>query len=139
MSYARFSSDDFRSDVYAYESVYGGISIHVAGNRVRGWIPRTFHIPIQWVIESHHSKLKDLRYRMAVRLYVLTYRIQSWYLSVAPRKFYSGAYAGETVYCDSHEEAIDALKMLKRLGYRVPQHAIDRIHEDELESKKEVP
>jgi hypothetical protein len=33
MSYCRWSSDSFRCDVYAYEHVGGGFTIHVAGSR----------------------------------------------------------------------------------------------------------
>jgi hypothetical protein len=40
MSYARFSTDGFRSDVYVYASVSGGITVHVAGNRFQSDQPR---------------------------------------------------------------------------------------------------
>src|SRR5690348_8302216 len=33
MSYCRWSSDGFRSDVYVYESVYDCWTVHVAGRR----------------------------------------------------------------------------------------------------------
>lgn len=33
MSYVRWSSDGFRSDVYAYESVHGGFTLHIASRR----------------------------------------------------------------------------------------------------------
>ncbi len=36
MSYVRWSSDGFRSDVYAYESCYGGFELHIAGRRKAG-------------------------------------------------------------------------------------------------------
>lgn len=37
MSYCRFSSDDFQSDLYVYANVSGDWTIHVAGNRVE-WL-----------------------------------------------------------------------------------------------------
>ncbi len=33
MSYCRWSSDDFRCDLYIYDDVRGGVTIHVAGRR----------------------------------------------------------------------------------------------------------
>lgn len=39
MSYCRFSTDDFRCDVYAYESD-NGFTIHVAGSRFVGDCPK---------------------------------------------------------------------------------------------------
>ena len=34
MSYCRFSNDDYRCDVYVYDSVYDCYTVHVAANRV---------------------------------------------------------------------------------------------------------
>ena len=39
MSYCRWSSDNWKCDLYCYEDVSGGITTHVAGNRIVGDIP----------------------------------------------------------------------------------------------------
>src|SRR5262245_39486685 len=39
VSYCRWSSMNWRCDLYCYEDVDGGYTIHVAGNRVDGDIP----------------------------------------------------------------------------------------------------
>jgi hypothetical protein len=39
MSYCRFSSDNFKSDVYVYAHIAGGFMTHVAANRIVGGIP----------------------------------------------------------------------------------------------------
>lgn len=44
MSFCRFSDDNFKSDVYAYESAEG-FELHVAGNRVVAHIAAKFNIP----------------------------------------------------------------------------------------------
>lgn len=36
MSYVRWSSDDFKSDVYCYVDMSGGFTTHVADNRIIG-------------------------------------------------------------------------------------------------------
>jgi len=40
MSYCRWSSDDYRCDLYVYADVSGGFTVHVASNRVPDDTPR---------------------------------------------------------------------------------------------------
>ena len=47
MSYCRFSSEDFSSDVYCYADCSGGFTTHVASNRIIGDIPKSEHLFIK--------------------------------------------------------------------------------------------
>ena len=47
MSYCRFSSDDYGCDAYVYEDVSGGFTIHLAGRRYLGDVPKTSTIDLK--------------------------------------------------------------------------------------------
>lgn len=140
MSYCRFSSDDFRSDVYVYEHVFGGIAIHVAGNKPRGWIPRIWKIPHQHIVidDQPATRWERLRYKLHLWAFLTTYRLQQRYLRLAPRRFYTDRpFAGESFYGLSYDEAIERLMELEEYGYRVPDGVINRLMDDEREQLKE--
>ena len=58
MSYCRWSSDDFRCDLYIYESAAGFV-IHVAANRVE-WDPPTSPYKLE-KLQLPHEKARHLR------------------------------------------------------------------------------
>ena len=112
MSYCRFSSDDFKCDVYVYEDVQGGFTTHVAGNRIIYSEPLPPEIPCNqenmraWVRrESKVSKIIDASGREDIEL----------------------PYAGESFNDVSAAECADRLESLRSIGYIVPQYAIDAL------------
>ena len=115
MSYCRFSSDDFNSDVYCYEAVTGGFVIHVAHCRVVGDIPKAQHLLAKETMEE----------------FFVAHRTQLNFLETAEREPIGLEYDGETFVEDGPQEAADRLESLLEAGYQVPQYAIDALREEQ--------
>lgn len=114
MSYCRWSTDDHMCDLYVYDSVSGGIAIHVAGNRLIYKEPLpdpVSYLDIDAFMSRHEKvgKMIDEAYRVRIDL----------------------PYAGESWDGLSHEEAIEFLIELRQLGYRFPEHVIGMIQEED--------
>lgn len=111
MSYCRWSSDDFKCDVYVYEDVAGGFTTHVAGNRVvytKELPPPLPHdaTPKEWL--ERHDKVSKI-YRRSKRVPIgLPFDDQSF-------------------NDDTAKECAERLIKLKEIGYNVPQYAIDAL------------
>lgn len=104
MAYCRFSSDDFRCDVYVYEDVTGGWTTHVAGNRRA---------------ESYTPMPNDIDFA----------QMEEWEkANLVPIKL---PHAGETFNDATPGECADRLESLRALGYQVPQRAIDLLREEQ--------
>lgn len=114
MSYCRWSTDDHMCDLYVYDSVSGGISIHVAGNRLiyKEPLPE----PVSYLdIDSfiaRHAKINQM-------------------IGEADRVNIDLPYAGESMDGLSNDEAIELLIELRHLGYRFPEHVIGMIQEED--------
>lgn len=115
MSYCRFSSLDYFSDVYLYESLRGH-ELHVARRRHvfdRGLLPEMpkMNDP-DWAekFTERNRILMDLVSKAEIVPIGLSHDGLSWTLT--------------------REEALDKLLMLRREGYRVPQGAIDTLREE---------
>jgi hypothetical protein len=113
MSYCRFSSDNFASDVYAYESVHGGFQIHVAGSRVVGDVPK---LP---------PFSKD-----NAEAYMTAREAQGAFLDTCVYEDIMLPHAGESFVEPTAATCADRLLLLRALGYHVPQHAIDALREE---------
>lgn len=110
MSYCRWSSMDFKCDLYVYEAD-DGIAIHVASNRVVGDVPS-----IDWYsAELLHS----------------TYKAQMEFLDTAEREPINLQYDGESWYCLSKDAACTVIDMLEQEGYVFPEGLCESIMEDE--------
>lgn len=115
MSYCRWSSDNFKSDVYVYEDVRGGYTTHVASNRI---ISEVF--PFDWenVHETYDKHIESLK--------------------KAIREPITLPHAGESFHSQSLEECIDTLEYLVSLGYNVPQRALDALKQELKEQNETV-
>jgi hypothetical protein len=120
MAYCRWSSDDFRCDVYVYEA--DKWTIHVAGNRILGDIPR---------LPKHPQGVPE-----AIDAWFVAYRQQSDFVKAAQREDIDLPHAGETLEADTPGECAATLKTLRGLGYRVPQYAIDALEAEQAEMDK---
>ena len=118
MSYCRFSSCDWWSDIYCYADVSGGYTIHVAAGRILGDIPKAEHL---WA----EGKLDE---------FLEAHRAQMDFLNTAERELIGLPHDGETFNFSSAGEAAKYLQELSELGYHVPQHAIDWLIEDSEEA-----
>ena len=109
MSYCRFSSMDFKCDLYVYESDEG-VSVNVATSRVVGDVPS-----INWADT-------ETVYR--------TYKAQMEFMKTAQRKTIGGAYDGMSWYGLSHLEAAGLVSVLQDSGYIFPEDLIEDLLED---------
>lgn len=115
MAYCRWSTDDYQCDLYVYADVSGGYTIHVAGGRYLFKEPLpppvSFMTDIpEWV--ERHNKVMAM-------------------CEAADQEKIDLAYAGDSFYGYSAEQAVDTLRMLHGLGYRFPcDEVTEAIQED---------
>ncbi|MBC4813797.1 hypothetical protein H8L49_28865 [Klebsiella quasipneumoniae] len=122
MSYCRWSSEDFQCDVYAYESVHGGFSVHVAGNRVVFTEP----LPEQVLLEKENILALVERNHKVMKM-----------VDEAKRLPIGLPHDGEDFFEGDASACADRLESLKTLGYRVPQYAIDSLREEAAEGDQQ--
>lgn len=120
MSYCRFSSDDWRSDVYVYES-HDGWVVHVAGSRGHKPVPAPDmkglidgRVPAELVAEQ----VADMRRRIEERRLVPI----DHPLAGESRTF------GEPSCC------ADWLEHLMTEGFHVPEHVVPALREEAIDS-----
>lgn len=130
MAYCRFSSLNWRCDVYAYEDCAGGFTTHVARRRVVLPVLPMFNPPVGWAVHRDRSAFTRLRFDLGCRLMLATYRLQFFMLSVMPRRDIGLPFDGETFSDGTARECADRLAGLASLGYVVPQYAIDALLEE---------
>ena len=110
MSYCRLSDDDFECDIYAYDSINGGINIHVADSRYLGDIPKIDMTSIDTLVST----------RLA----------QNEFIKGAGTRPIGLSRDGTSYYGLSRCDAVSMLVSLKKEGYCVPDNAIIAIQED---------
>lgn len=112
MSYCRFSSDNWKSDVYVYESSGGFVTV-VAGNRLVGDVPPL--LPIK------HENTDE---------WLAAYRAQRNFMETAEHAPIELPHAGEGFTDYTAADCVARLLQLRALGYHVPQCAIDSLCEE---------
>lgn len=117
MSYCRFSSDNWKSDVYVYASAEDCYNIHVASNRTVGEAPEV-------------PSLMSVDLETNPNIWLDAHKAQMEWLEKAKRNKIDLPYAGESFCEESPKAAVARLKELQQLGYHVPQHAIERLQEE---------
>lgn len=113
MSYCRWSSDNWRSDLYCYEGVGDGFVTHVAANRIVGDIPQT--PPFGSVSMAE---------------WMAAYSEQRRFLATAKREPIGLPHDGESFYNDDLAGMLARMKELQALGYHVPASAIAAAEEE---------
>jgi hypothetical protein len=126
VSYCRFSSDDFRSDVYVYADSGGGWTTNVAGNRL------VFDQPLPPEVELPTNSDGERFAAWAER-----HRIVRSMIDRAERVYIGLPYDGECFNDPSPGACADRLEMLQRAGYTVPQYAIDALRDEDREARPE--
>lgn len=121
MSFARFSSEDFTSDVYAYvDAAYNLITVHIATSRHdfdRSTLPEITADPIaepqphseQW-LHRHQALMEAIRSAKTIQ--------------------YSDEYAGRSYYNLTRAQAIELLDKLEQRGYHIPAGTQEAIAEE---------
>ena len=114
MSYCRWSSDGFRSDVYVYDAT-GWITM-VAGNRIAN-IEDAPHVT---------ANAEDVGEWMAQRQ-----AFMKWLENHAEHILIGLPHDGEVFTDPTPGACADRLESLRAMGYHVPQHAIDTLREEQ--------
>lgn len=124
MSYCRFSSDDFRSDLYVYASADDLFVIHVAGSRWAQIPPPEYHYPEEHrVYEGEHGGFHLTPEGVAAWR---AWQDENW-------KFIDIdlPHAGEEFRLSSPGECADKIEELGRLGYYYPERAVARLRAEQ--------
>lgn len=128
MSYCRWSSDNGRCDVYVYEDASGGWTTHVAARRrLFAAIPA---LPISWA-----GKGDDWKGRLMRRLWAWSYQFNMWMVGLIPLRDTKLPYNGATFNDPTPLACAVRLIELRRIGYNVPQRAIDALVEEHAQSQ----
>lgn len=117
MSYCRFSSDSFRSDVFVYSGT-GGYHILVAQFRCANSFPYPELLPApegKRAQERHYKAVAEGRKR--------------WFSTMTRSKI-ELEHSGETFIVESAQAAIDRLKYLARIGFHVPESALQALADE---------
>ncbi len=123
MSYCRFSSDQFRCDVYVFEHCGGWWQIYVAGNKLVSDTPRPEFTAGDWWARGEEG----------IAAYTACDTALCEWMEQAQRVAIELPHAGEGFELGSPGDCADTLVMLKELGYVVPQSAIDALREEAAE------
>lgn len=118
MSYCRFSSDDFQCDVYVYDSEEG-IVTHVArARRVvdTSTLPALNGNDVDAILRRHRELMRQF---------------DDESIPIVPIGLSED---GKSFVDDTPGEAADRLETLRAMGYRVPQHAIDVLREEHVQT-----
>ncbi|MCR4330436.1 MAG: hypothetical protein NUV49_00965 [Patescibacteria group bacterium] len=108
MSLCRWSSMDFACDLYCYYDCNGGITTHVASNRIKGDVPKL----IRWKKEN-----KDA--------WFAAHEAQSEFLKTAKHEPIGLPEEGETFNDSDLASFKERLRYLKELGYIFPESLFD--------------
>lgn len=120
MSYCRWSTNDFSCDLYVYASGDNEYTIHVAGNKPIGDIPK---------ITSDYMNAGGPGDTVRCEEWRSQHQTQLDWLMACEREKITLPYAGESFYLPQ-EQTVAKLKELKALGYRFPGYVIEDIEDD---------
>ncbi len=115
MSYCRFSSDDFKSEVYVYEGIGDEFVIHVAAQKHQADTPIP-HLPSISSVTTGE--------------FTVAYQAQMDWLEKATLVPIDRAYAGHTFRYGTASECAHQLESLRDLGYHIPDGVIETLYEE---------
>ena len=111
MSYCRWSSDNFRCDLYCYADCGGGYTTWVANNRVVGDIPIVLNdiMSNDW-LDKHNKQME--------------------FLDNAEREEIGLPHDGESFNDPTLEAFLERLLYLREVGYNFPDYVLGRIMDE---------
>jgi len=142
MSYCRFSSSNWRSDVYVYEDVSGGWTTHVAGRRrlVQPIPELSFSFSLKlhrWSGCKYDTETLQFAYPSKIRRAVYhawIYISAFWYrqvhmrsLDMIPLRPIGLRHDGETFSDPTPISCALRLLELRSIGYFVPEYAVENL------------
>lgn len=113
MSYARYSSDNWKSDVYVYFDGSNYV-LNIAQVRLAVELPPIDFTSVETIVESNRRQMDALNDATTVGNFV----------DIELPK------AGEMIIFEDLESLRAELLSLREIGYHIPQSAIDAINED---------
>ena len=122
MSYCCWSSDNYKCDVYCYESADGYVT-HVASGRYIG----IDDIPPEPRIEDFTEETQDEWQQQ--------YKARRAEMEQLPIEKIALPHAGESFIDSDATEMVNRLRWLAGLGYHVPEFVFDELNEEIAEGK----
>lgn len=116
MSYCRWSSDNFKSAVYIYESIEGWVT-HVAASELIGEAPFGEYLDV----------IKDIPVDEWTRRYK---ERENWFKNVERKKI-GLPFDGQTFIDQTAHECASRLQTIKDAGYHVPDGVIEDLESEE--------
>jgi len=113
MSYCRWSSDNWKCDLYCYEDANGCITTHVACNRIVGDVPE-------------EPSILDV----SADEFMKAHKKQVEFLDTAKREKIGLPYDGKTFSDPDYESFLKRLLHLREVGYNFPDWVIEEVEED---------
>lgn len=113
MSYCRWSSDNFKCDLYCYEDSGGGFTTHVASNRVLDDIPKVPHI-----------------LKVTTEEYMEAHKLQSIFLDSAEHRPIGLPYDGKSFNDDDLQSFLERLLLLREVGYNFPDFVLSTVNDE---------
>lgn len=114
MAYCRWSSDNWKSDIYAYESDYG-YEIYVAGNRIVGDVPEVDYMADIDTVRKQYAEYKA-------------------FMDAAEHVPIDLPHDGESFTCGDLESFEWRLRMLREVGYYIPDYVFEEIAAEKAEA-----
>lgn len=110
MSYCRFSSDNWKSDIYCYEACSGGFTTHVAGNHIVSELPEAIPIGEDGWLDRDRDIMESL--------------------GTAKRETIGLEHDGANFNDPDLQSFKERIEMLKAAGYHIPEYVIPSIEEE---------
>lgn len=115
MAICRWSTEDFTSDVYIYESL-GGIEIHVAGRRL--------------ILDEPLPVMPDITDpTVSAERWLAAHQVRRGIIDRATRVCIGGPFDGASFVESDDAAALGRLRQLADAGYRIPACAWDALSE----------
>lgn len=124
MSYCRWSSDNFKCDIYAYESCHGGFDIWIASNRIVGEPPKGGY----GLILEDNSKEN-------IEKFVEQERARSKWMDSCKREPIELPFVGDHFNEPDLESFYNRMIKLRGIGYNFPDYVLETIKEEMNESE----
>lgn len=122
MSWCRWSTiceNNKTSDLYIYDDVYGGVTIHIASSHI--------------INECDSPKLPQIEKDNVLEYHALWDKRWEWILFDGIREDINLKYAGDTYTFDDRDTLVEFLEELRELGYNFPDYVIEMAKEWEQE------
>ena len=126
MSYCRFSSDNYKSDIYLHDSNQG-LCLDIASNRIVGE-PPTFDLATIKGLYEH--KEGSAEYQAILDEFMAAQKAKDNFMDTVKHMPINLEHAGETFYFGDYKKCVEFLRVLIALGYHVPDGVIESVIEE---------